>query len=46
MLKDGRNISDPPMWDDTQLTLFDINGKLAEKSYRGDFSSVSNPLTR
>ena len=29
MLKDGPKISDPTKRHDTQVTLFDINGKLA-----------------
>ena len=46
VLKDGPNISDSTKRHDTQLTFFDINGKLAWKCCRADFSSVWNPLTR
>ena len=44
MLKDGPHIWDPTKKHDTQVTLFHINEKLAQKGYRGDFSSVSQPL--
>ena len=45
MLEKGPKISDTTKRHDTQLYLFDINGKLAWKCYRGDFSIVSGHLT-
>ena len=38
-------ISDTTRKHDTQLSLFDINGKLAKKYSRADFSSVLDALT-
>ena len=45
MLKDGRNIADATKRHDTQITLFDINGKFPRKCCRLNFSSVWDPLT-
>ena len=45
VVKSAPNISDPITENDTQLNLFEINGKLALKSCRGDFKSVFHFLT-
>ena len=42
--KSGPRISDPITRHDTHLNLFDINGTLAWKSCRSDFSCVLDPL--
>ena len=44
MLKNGPTIADRIKGHDTQLNLFDINGKLAKKCCLPDFSSVSDCL--
>ena len=44
MLENGPKISDPTKSHDTQLNFFHINGKLAQKSCRADFSNFSGHL--
>ena len=45
VLKGGPNVSDATKRHDTQLTLFDINGKLAYNFCCAELSSVYDPLT-
>ena len=46
VLKSGPNISDPSKSYDTQVNLFDINGRFEWNCCRADFSIVLDPLTR
>ena len=46
VLKISPKIWGPTKWHDTQLDMFDINGKLAWKCCRADFGSLLDPLTR